>query len=182
MHINKDALLAFAEGAKVFINYLTATASDLCKEAKRQTLSAEDVLGALQDLDFAEFIPPVRDALEGALGLAAPTATKALYRRACRTANGVVPPFAAFRRDSKEKSKRKAELNKKRKAEGPEQASLQADPLAAVLEEGLDPDLDVGADLADHQAHGQAAFKAPDAGYAEEALDPVPAIPEALLH
>lgn len=39
----QDALLACAEAAKLFIHYLTATANDACKDAKRQTISADDV-------------------------------------------------------------------------------------------------------------------------------------------
>ncbi len=50
---------------QVFVSYLTSAANDICKEAKRQTISAEDVFTALQDLDFGELVPPTKDALEG---------------------------------------------------------------------------------------------------------------------
>jgi histone H3/H4 len=63
--INKDALLAFCESGKVFIHYLTATANDVCKEAKRQTISADDVITALEDLEFGELVPELKEALEG---------------------------------------------------------------------------------------------------------------------
>lgn len=36
----QDALLACSEAAKLFIHYLASTASDNCKDAKRQTISA----------------------------------------------------------------------------------------------------------------------------------------------
>ncbi len=49
----------------MFISYLTSAANDICKDAKRQTISAEDVFTALQDLDFSELISPTKDALEG---------------------------------------------------------------------------------------------------------------------
>ncbi len=49
----------------MFISYLTSAANDICKDAKRQTISAEDVFTALQDLDFGELISPTKDALEG---------------------------------------------------------------------------------------------------------------------
>ena len=61
----QDALLAFAESAKVFINYITAAANDACKEAKRQTMNPTDVLTALEELQFGELIPGVKDSLEG---------------------------------------------------------------------------------------------------------------------
>lgn len=65
--INKDALLAFSEAAKVFINYITATANDVCKESKRQTISVDDIFRALEDTDFVDLIAPLKQSLEGQL-------------------------------------------------------------------------------------------------------------------
>ncbi|XP_010557419.1 PREDICTED: DNA polymerase epsilon subunit 3 [Tarenaya hassleriana] len=62
--IHKEALLAFAESARVFIHYLSATANDLCKESKRQTMNANDVLKALEEIDFPEFVEPLKTSLE----------------------------------------------------------------------------------------------------------------------
>jgi histone H3/H4 len=42
--IGKDAKAAFARSAGIFILYLTACANDFCKDAKRQTISAQDVM------------------------------------------------------------------------------------------------------------------------------------------
>lgn len=67
--VNKDALLAFGEAGKLFIHYLTATANDICKDAKRQTISADDVMTALNDLEFDEFVEPLKKCLEGKLGV-----------------------------------------------------------------------------------------------------------------
>ena len=53
----------------MFIHYLTATANDVCKESKRQTISADDVITALEDLEFGELVPALREALEGEKGL-----------------------------------------------------------------------------------------------------------------
>ncbi|KAG0498525.1 hypothetical protein HPP92_002827 [Vanilla planifolia] len=64
MMLHKDALLAFAESTRVFIHYLSATANDICKESKRQTVNAEDVFKALDDMEFPEFIQPLRASLE----------------------------------------------------------------------------------------------------------------------
>lgn len=63
--VAKDCLLAFQEAAKLFIHYLTATANDICRDAKRQTISADDVLTALGDLEFEELVQPLQEALEG---------------------------------------------------------------------------------------------------------------------
>ena len=56
----------------MFISYLTSAANDICKDAKRQTISAEDVFTALQDLDFGELINPTKDALEGMISYQSP--------------------------------------------------------------------------------------------------------------
>ncbi|KAJ3707614.1 hypothetical protein LUZ61_011319 [Rhynchospora tenuis] len=64
VNVNKDALLSFGESARIFIHYLSATANDICKESKRQTINAEDVLKALEEIEFNEFIEPLRSALE----------------------------------------------------------------------------------------------------------------------
>ncbi|XP_072966112.1 DNA polymerase II subunit B4-like [Typha angustifolia] len=62
--VHKDALLAFAESARIFIHYISATANDICKESSRQTINAEDVLKALEEIEFPEFIEPLRASLE----------------------------------------------------------------------------------------------------------------------
>ncbi|KAH9699742.1 CBFD NFYB HMF domain-containing protein [Citrus sinensis] len=62
--VHKDALLAFCESARIFIHYLSATANDICKESKRQTINAEDVLKAIEEIDFTEFVDPLRDSLD----------------------------------------------------------------------------------------------------------------------
>jgi DNA polymerase epsilon subunit 3 len=67
--VSKDALLALSESTKIFIHYLTATANDICKASKRQTISAKDVFEALSELDFDELEEPLREAMEGAHGI-----------------------------------------------------------------------------------------------------------------
>jgi DNA polymerase epsilon subunit 3 len=64
--VQKEALLAFAESAKIFIHYLTATANDVCHESKRLTINAEDVMKAIDEVEFHEFAEPLREALAGA--------------------------------------------------------------------------------------------------------------------
>ncbi|CAL9154007.1 DNA polymerase II subunit B4 [Musa acuminata AAA Group] len=62
--VQKDALLAFSESTRIFIHYVSATANDICKESKRQTINADDVLKALEEIDFPEFVEPLKVALE----------------------------------------------------------------------------------------------------------------------
>ncbi|EFJ17220.1 hypothetical protein SELMODRAFT_115079 [Selaginella moellendorffii] len=63
--VQKEAFQAFAESTRIFIHYLSATANDICRETKRQTINADDVLRALDDLEFGEFVEPLRASLEG---------------------------------------------------------------------------------------------------------------------
>ncbi|KAL1323465.1 hypothetical protein HN51_033798 [Arachis hypogaea] len=62
--VNKDALLAFSESARIFIHYISATANDICKESKRQIVNADDIFKALEETDFSEFIRPLKASLE----------------------------------------------------------------------------------------------------------------------
>ncbi|XP_022152961.1 DNA polymerase epsilon subunit 3 [Momordica charantia] len=61
--VNKDSLLAFCESARIFIHYLSATSNDICKESKRQTIKADDVLKALEDMEFPELVRPLKASL-----------------------------------------------------------------------------------------------------------------------
>ncbi|VFQ71439.1 unnamed protein product [Cuscuta campestris] len=64
MSLLRDALQAFTESARIFIHYLSAAANDNCMESKRQTMNAEDVFKALEDIEFSEFVGPLRASLE----------------------------------------------------------------------------------------------------------------------
>ena len=57
-HVQKEALLAFGECAKIFIHILTSTANDICRDGKRQTISVDDVFKAVEELEFGEFGEP----------------------------------------------------------------------------------------------------------------------------
>ena len=61
---SKEAKQAIGKAAGVFVLYVTTTANDFCRESRRQTISAQDVLDAMQELDFEEFIQPLKVALE----------------------------------------------------------------------------------------------------------------------
>ncbi|XP_065867587.1 DNA polymerase II subunit B4 [Euphorbia lathyris] len=63
LNVHKDALLAFSESARIFIHYLSATANDICKESRRQTIKAEDVLQALEEIEFPDLVGPLKTSL-----------------------------------------------------------------------------------------------------------------------
>ncbi|GMY15807.1 DNA polymerase epsilon subunit 3 [Fagus crenata] len=64
LSVHKDALLAFSESARIFIHYLSATANDICRESKRQTMNADDVLKALEEIEFPDFLNPLKASLD----------------------------------------------------------------------------------------------------------------------
>ena len=39
--------------------------NDICKESKRQIMSVDDIFTALEDLEFGELLPPLKESLEG---------------------------------------------------------------------------------------------------------------------
>ena len=57
-------ILAFTRAAGIFIFYLTTCANDYAKDSKRSTIMRQDVLNALKELDFDEFIPPLEAFLD----------------------------------------------------------------------------------------------------------------------
>lgn len=63
-NVGKDASAAFARSAGIFIIYLTACANDFARENRRQTITANDVLAAVKELDFDEFTPKMQEFLE----------------------------------------------------------------------------------------------------------------------
>ncbi|CAM9782742.1 unnamed protein product, partial [Discosporangium mesarthrocarpum] len=64
VQIGKDAKAAFARSAGIFIMYLTACANDFCRESKRQTISAHDVMQAIKELEFVELEEPLKEYLD----------------------------------------------------------------------------------------------------------------------
>mmetsp|Transcript_26644 Transcript_26644/g.52503 ORF Transcript_26644/g.52503 Transcript_26644/m.52503 type:complete len:218 (+) Transcript_26644:24-677(+) len=63
IQVAKEVKQSFAKAAGLFILYLTSTANDFCKQARRQTVSATDVLNAVEELEFDEFLEPLQQFL-----------------------------------------------------------------------------------------------------------------------
>ncbi|XP_050497515.1 DNA polymerase epsilon subunit 3-like [Diabrotica virgifera virgifera] len=64
VNIGKDARSALSRAASVFVLYVTSQASNEAQKNSRKTLMAGDVLKALQDLEFENFIEPLEDILK----------------------------------------------------------------------------------------------------------------------
>ncbi|RCK54593.1 DNA polymerase epsilon subunit D [Candida viswanathii] len=63
MTIAKDSLLALQRSATVFVSHMFFQAKEIAKEANRKTVSAQDMLGALERAEFSGFLPEVKQKL-----------------------------------------------------------------------------------------------------------------------
>ena len=64
VQVTKDARAAFTRAAGIFIFYLTNCANEFSRDAKRQTITTNDVLNALKELEFDDFEQPLAEFLE----------------------------------------------------------------------------------------------------------------------
>ncbi|XP_065316135.1 DNA polymerase epsilon subunit 3-like isoform X2 [Gordionus sp. m RMFG-2023] len=62
--ISKEARIAISKAASVFILYASSTANSYATEAKRKTLTANDVLCAIEEMSFDMFLDPLKISLE----------------------------------------------------------------------------------------------------------------------
>uniref|UniRef100_A0A6P7FSF6 DNA polymerase epsilon subunit 3 n=1 Tax=Diabrotica virgifera virgifera TaxID=50390 RepID=A0A6P7FSF6_DIAVI len=64
VYIGKDARSALSRAASVFVLYVTSQASNEAQNNNRTMLIANDVLKALEELDFENFIEPLEEVLK----------------------------------------------------------------------------------------------------------------------
>lgn len=65
--ISKEAKSCLSRSASVFVLYLTATSVNQCKKDNHKTMTAQNVLDALEEIDFENFIEPLKAQLESEL-------------------------------------------------------------------------------------------------------------------
>lgn len=65
INLSKDAKTALARAAAVFVLYVSTHASQEAKKAHRKTMIGQDVIDALENLEFDEFIEPLNEFLRG---------------------------------------------------------------------------------------------------------------------
>lgn len=63
--VGKDARAALSRAASVFVLFLTSQASQEAQREKRKTLLGQDVIKALEELEFDDFIEPLQAVLKG---------------------------------------------------------------------------------------------------------------------
>ncbi|XP_046735098.1 DNA polymerase epsilon subunit 3 [Diprion similis] len=64
VNIGKEARAAVAKAASIFILYITSTANTIAKKGKRKTISGTDVIQAIEEIEFDQFLEPLQEALE----------------------------------------------------------------------------------------------------------------------
>lgn len=62
--VAKEARAAVAKAASIFILYLTSSANMIAKKNNRKTVSAPDVIQAMDEIEFEQFNEPLKEALE----------------------------------------------------------------------------------------------------------------------
>lgn len=62
--ISKEARTGLAKAASVFVLYVTSAATNIVKNKKRKALTGQDVLDAMRDIEFDNFVEPLGEALE----------------------------------------------------------------------------------------------------------------------
>ncbi|XP_074355465.1 DNA polymerase II subunit B4-like [Apium graveolens] len=60
----KDSLLVFSVCCQIFIQYLSATANDVCKDSNGNIITTKDVFKALEEIEFPELVEPLKASLE----------------------------------------------------------------------------------------------------------------------
>jgi len=64
VNVSKEARLAIAKAASVFVLYATSCSNNFALKAKRKTLTGQDVLSAMSEMEFDHFVKPLEESLE----------------------------------------------------------------------------------------------------------------------
>jgi len=137
---------AFARASGIFIIYLTACANDFARENRRQTITANDVLAAIKELEFDEFAPELTTFLER-------------YRELEKKKKNAKAKAAAER--AKEAAEEKDDVSEKAKED--EEASKPDDDASKPDDDVSKPDDDASMDEGG-TTNAEAAEKAADNG------------------
>ncbi|XP_013781220.1 DNA polymerase epsilon subunit 3-like [Limulus polyphemus] len=63
VNVSKEAKSALSKAASVFVLYATTCANNFTLKDKRKTLSGNDVLAAVQDMEFDMLLEPLQESL-----------------------------------------------------------------------------------------------------------------------
>ncbi|KAK3579929.1 hypothetical protein CHS0354_014040 [Potamilus streckersoni] len=64
VNVSKEARLAISKAASVFVLYATSCSNNFAMKGKRKTIAAQDVITAMEDMEFDQFVEPLKNCLE----------------------------------------------------------------------------------------------------------------------
>ncbi|KAG5417003.1 DPB4 [Candida metapsilosis] len=94
MTLAKDSLLALQRSATVFVSYMLFHAKQVSKASGRKTVTAQDIMSALERAEFAGFLPEVKQRLGEFESMAKAKKQKKLEERSSGQEDGSVPKKA----------------------------------------------------------------------------------------
>lgn len=62
--IAKEARICLNKAAAVFVLYVTSAANSVAMKNNRKTIAGQDVIQAMEDMEFEQFVEPLQEALE----------------------------------------------------------------------------------------------------------------------
>ncbi|KAJ3993661.1 histone-fold-containing protein [Lentinula boryana] len=128
--IQKEAILSLVKGSTVFINYLAATAHDVAQSKQHKSISASDVLKALEMIELGDLVDPLSAELQVYRDQVKPDKNGGSAARRASTASASVNGHTAASAStaSKAKGKEKASTSVSAAGTGPSAA-----PVASVV-------------------------------------------------
>ncbi|GAB6027109.1 DNA polymerase epsilon subunit 3 [Chamberlinius hualienensis] len=64
VNLSKESRAAISKAASVFVLYATSCANNFAMKAKRKTLNGQDVLSAMESMEFEKFVQPLKESLD----------------------------------------------------------------------------------------------------------------------
>eukprot|EP00092_Neocalanus_flemingeri_P091681 GFUD01116298.1.p2 GENE.GFUD01116298.1~~GFUD01116298.1.p2 ORF type:complete len:129 (+),score=44.77 GFUD01116298.1:49-435(+) len=61
--VSKEANIAIAKAASVFVLYATASANSVAQKSSRKTITGSDVVTAMGEMEFDKFVRPLENSL-----------------------------------------------------------------------------------------------------------------------
>jgi len=61
--VSKEANVAIAKAASVFVLYATSSANTVAQKSNRKTITGTDVVNAMTDMEFDKFVRPLENSL-----------------------------------------------------------------------------------------------------------------------
>ncbi|KAJ8082610.1 hypothetical protein PM082_008465 [Marasmius tenuissimus] len=139
--LQKETILALVKGSTVFINYLAATAHDVAQSKQHKSISAYDVLKALEMIELGDLVNPLQAELQAYRDLSKPEKSK----KGGSTAKGKSASSARAKGKEKASATAAASAPYTSVPLAPGGESISAGPAAAADEEDVDME-DAGED------------------------------------